>query len=55
MDNKVLKIILAIFLPPVAVYMHEGNTITNNFWINLVLWLLTGIGGILHGLYIVLK
>lgn len=54
-DNKVLKIILALFIPPLAVYLHEGK-ITNNFWINLVLWfLLAGIGGIIHALYIILK
>jgi uncharacterized membrane protein YqaE (UPF0057 family) len=56
MDNKVVLIILAIFIPPLAVYLKEGSTITNNFWINLVLWIVTaGIGGILHALYVVLK
>lgn len=30
MDNKVVKIILALFLPPLAVYLHE-NKIGNNF------------------------
>jgi uncharacterized membrane protein YqaE (UPF0057 family) len=54
-NNKVLKIVLAIFIPPLAVYLHEGK-ITNNFWINLVLTLvLFGIGGILHALYLILK
>ena len=55
MDNKVVKIIIALFIPPLAVYLHEGK-VTNNFWINIVLWvLLFGIGGIIHALYIVLK
>lgn len=55
MDNKVVKIILALFIPPLAVYLHEGK-VTKNFWINIVLWfLLFGIGGIIHALYIVLK
>ncbi len=55
MDNKVLKIILALFIPPLAVYLHEGK-ITKNFWITLVLWfVLFGIGGIIYALYIVLK
>ena len=55
MDNKVVKIIIALFIPPLAVYLHEGK-ITKNFWINIVLWfLLFGIGGIIHALYIVLK
>jgi uncharacterized membrane protein YqaE (UPF0057 family) len=54
MDNKVVQIILAIVIPPLAVYLKEGK-IGTNFWINLVLWLLTWIGGIIHGLYVVLK
>jgi uncharacterized membrane protein YqaE (UPF0057 family) len=54
-SNKVLKIVLAIFIPPLAVYLHEGK-ITGNFWINLVLtFVLFGIGGIIHALYLVLK
>jgi uncharacterized membrane protein YqaE (UPF0057 family) len=55
MDDKTLHIILAIFVPPLAVYLHEGNKITNNFWITLVLWfLLAGFGGIAYALYIIL-
>ena len=55
MDDKTLNIILAIFVPPLAVYLHEGKKITNNFWITLVLWfVLFGIGGIAYALYIIL-
>ncbi|MBI4731477.1 MAG: YqaE/Pmp3 family membrane protein [Chloroflexi bacterium] len=55
MDNKVVKIIIALFIPPLAVYMHEGK-IGTNFWINVALWIfLFGIGGIIHALYIILK
>jgi uncharacterized membrane protein YqaE (UPF0057 family) len=54
MDNKVVQIILAIVIPPLAVYLKEGK-IGTSFWINLVLWLLTWIGGVIHGLYVVLK
>ena len=55
MDNKVVKIIIAIFIPPLAVYLHEGK-ITKNFWIDLVLWVvLFGIGGIVYALYLILK
>jgi uncharacterized membrane protein YqaE (UPF0057 family) len=55
MDNKVVKIIIALFIPPLAVYLHEGK-IGKNFWIDLVLWvLLFGIGGIIYALYIILK
>jgi uncharacterized membrane protein YqaE (UPF0057 family) len=55
MDNKTLLIILSIFIPPAAVYMKDGNKVTNNFWINLVLWLFTWVGGVIHALYLVLK
>ena len=55
MDNKIVKIIVALFLPPLAVYLHE-NKIGKNFWIDLVLWVfLFGIGGIAYALYIILK
>ena len=35
---NIVKIILAIFLPPVAAFMQVG--VTKHFWINLVLTLL---------------
>jgi uncharacterized membrane protein YqaE (UPF0057 family) len=55
MDNQVVKIILALFIPPLAVYLHQGNQITKDFWIDLVLWfVLPGIGGIAYALYIIL-
>ncbi len=54
MDNKVLQVIVALFIPPLAVYMKKG-TIDNTFWLNLVLWFLGGVPGILHALYVILK
>jgi len=55
-SNKVLMVILAIVLPPLAVYLKDGSQVTNNFWINLVLWIFTGgIGGVIHALWLVLK
>jgi uncharacterized membrane protein YqaE (UPF0057 family) len=54
MENKLLQIIVAILIPPLAVYLHEGK-ITKNFWIDLLLWLLTFLGGIIFALYIILK
>ncbi|MDO9301385.1 MAG: YqaE/Pmp3 family membrane protein [Anaerolineales bacterium] len=53
MDNKVLQVIVALFIPPLAVYMKKGK-IDNAFWINIVLTLLGGIPGLLHALYVVL-
>ena len=53
MDNKVLQVIVALFIPPLAVYMKTGK-IDNAFWINVVLTLLGGLPGILHALYVIL-
>lgn len=37
--NTILLVILAILLPPLAVYLHQGE-INIKFWITLILWLL---------------
>lgn len=37
--NQLLMIILAILLPPLAVYLHEGE-VNTKFWISLILTLL---------------
>ena len=49
---KLVKIILAIFLPPVAAFMQVGAT--KHFWINIVLTLLFAFPGIIHALWLVL-
>ncbi len=49
---KVLKIVLAILLPPVAAFMQVGAT--TQFWINIVLTLLFAFPGIIHALWLVL-
>lgn len=52
--NPVVLIILAIFIPPLAVFLKEGAN--KNFVINLLLsFLLFWIGGIIHALYLVTK
>ena len=48
-----LKILLAIFLPPVGVFMEVG--LGTHFWINLILTLLGYVPGIIHALYVILK
>jgi len=48
----ILKIIFAIFLPPVAAALQVG--ITTHFWINIALTLLGGIPGMIHALWLVL-
>jgi len=47
-----LKIILAILLPPVAAYLQVGAT--KHLWINIVLTLLWGVPGMIHALWLVL-
>lgn len=47
-----LKIILAIFLPPVAAFLQVG--LGTHFWINIILTLLGGIPGVIHALWLVL-
>lgn len=49
---KVVKIILAILLPPVAAFMQVG--LTAHFWINLILCLLFVLPGVIHALWLVL-
>ncbi|MDQ8204807.1 YqaE/Pmp3 family membrane protein [Pelagicoccus sp. SDUM812003] len=53
MDDKVLKVILAILLAPVAVFIQVGAT--KHLWINLVLLVLTfGTASMVHALWLVL-
>ena len=49
---NVLKIILAIILPPVAAFMQVGAS--THLWINIVLTILGGVPGIIHALWLVL-
>ncbi len=52
-ENRVLKIVLAILLPPAAVAVHSG--ISGQFWLNLILTILGfWIVGIIHALIVVL-
>lgn len=52
--SKVLEIIFAILLPPLGIYLHEGE-INNRFWICLLLTLLFFIPGMVYALIIVLS
>lgn len=51
--NTLLLVILALLLPPLAVYLHEG-VINNKFWISLILTLLFFIPGVIYALIVVL-
>ena len=49
----VIRIILAILLPPLGVFLQVG--IGLHFWVNILLTLLGYIPGIIHAIYIILK
>lgn len=48
----IIKIILAIVLPPLAAALQVG--ISTHFWINLILTILGYIPGLIHALWLVL-
>lgn len=48
---NIVEIILAILLPPLAVFLHDG--IGTSFWINIILTLLFVLPGIIHALLVV--
>ena len=49
--NDVFKILLAILLPPVGVFLEVG--LSAQFFVNLLLTLLGYIPGIVHAIYII--
>jgi len=49
-----LLVILALFIPPLAVYLYEGYW-TDRCTINLILTLLCGIPGMIHALIVILE
>ncbi|MBW4485473.1 MAG: YqaE/Pmp3 family membrane protein [Tildeniella torsiva UHER 1998/13D] len=49
----ILRIIAAIFLPPLGVFLQVG--IGTQFWINILLTLLGYIPGIIHAVWIIVK
>ncbi len=51
--NKLLLVVIAILLPPVAVFLKSG--VGKDLFINIVLCLLFFIPGLLHALWVVTK
>tara|TARA_R110000868_G_scaffold26220_14_gene101302 strand:- start:1498 stop:1692 length:195 start_codon:yes stop_codon:yes gene_type:complete len=49
----IVRIILAILLPPLGVFLQVGLTL--QFWINVILTLLGYIPGIIHAVWIILR
>ena len=52
--NPLLLAILAILLPPLAVYLHEDD-INTKFWLSLLLTLLFWLPGVIYALFIILS
>lgn len=52
-SNKLLLVIIAILLPPVAVGIKKG--VGGALIINIILWLLFYVPGLIHALWVVLK
>jgi len=51
--NTLLLVILALILPPLAVYLHQGET-NSKFWITTLLFVLGLIGAFAIGWYLIL-
>lgn len=51
--SDLLKIILAVILPPLGVFFEVG--LTKQFWINVLLTLLGFLPGIIHAVYVIAK
>jgi uncharacterized membrane protein YqaE (UPF0057 family) len=48
----IIKVLLAIFLPPVAAFLQVGLGL--HFWLNVLLTILGWLPGSIHALYLVL-
>lgn len=53
-DNKALLIVIAILLPPLAIYLFEGE-IRKCFWISILLSLLFWLPGVIYAIVIITK
>jgi uncharacterized membrane protein YqaE (UPF0057 family) len=47
----IIKIIFCLLLPPVAAFLQVG--LSTHFWINLILWLLGYVPGMVHAFWLV--
>jgi len=50
---ELLKIIAAVILPPVGVFLQVG--IGKHFWLNILLTILGYIPGIVHAIWVIAK
>lgn len=49
----IVRLILAILLPPLGVFLQVGLTL--QFWINVLLTILGYVPGIIHAVWIILR
>ncbi|MGC1495673.1 MAG: YqaE/Pmp3 family membrane protein [Sulfitobacter sp.] len=49
----IIRIIVAVILPPLGVFLEVG--IGKHFWINILLTLLGYVPGIVHAVYIIAR
>lgn len=49
--GDLIRILLAVILPPLGVFLEVG--LGKHFWINIILTLLGFIPGIIHAVYII--
>jgi uncharacterized membrane protein YqaE (UPF0057 family) len=49
--GDVLRILLAVLLPPLGVFLEVG--LTKHFWINVILTIIGFVPGIVHAVYII--
>lgn len=52
-EQTILLVVLAILLPPLAVYLHE-DAVNTKFWISLLLTFLFWVPGVIFALLVVL-
>ena len=53
MTVDVIRILLAIILPPLGVFLQVG--IGLHFWLNILLTLLGYIPGVIHAIWVILR
>lgn len=52
-DDTLLLVIITILLPPLGMYLYQGEA-NSKFWLSLVLWLLFYIPGLIYTLITIL-
>lgn len=51
--GDLVKILFAVLLPPLGVFLEVG--LTKHFWINILLTLLGFLPGVIHAVYVIAK